>query len=69
MIDFAVHYDESEDILYLGKKGEENNVIELSPGVNIELDQSGSMIGIELFRASSLLKGVIESLGKKVKAA
>jgi len=37
MSDFNVHYDEAEDILYLGREGQENEVVELSPGVNIEL--------------------------------
>ncbi len=69
MSNFAVHYDEKEDILYLGKRGQENDVIELSPGVNIELDKGGNMIGLELFKASTLLKGVLQSLGNKVKAA
>ena len=69
MNEFIVHYDDNEDILYLGKQGEECEVIELAPGVNVELDQSGSMIGIELFRASSLLQNVIKSMEKKIIAA
>jgi len=52
MSDFKVHYDEAEDILHLGREGQENEVVELSPGVNIELDDKGKLIGIELFKAS-----------------
>jgi len=69
MDDFRVTYDEKEDILYLAKEGREEEVVELSPGVNIELDASGSLIGVELFNASTLLKDVIKSMEKKIKAA
>jgi len=43
MNEFKVHYDEAEDILHLGREGQENEVVELSPGVNIELDDKGSL--------------------------
>ena len=69
MDDFRVTYDEKEDILYLAKEGKEEEVVELSPGVNIELDASGSHIGVELFNASILFKDVIKSIEKKIKAA
>ena len=69
MDDFRVTYDEKEDILYLAKEGREQKVVELSPGVNIELDASGSLIGVELFNASTLFKDVIKSMEKKIKAA
>jgi uncharacterized protein YuzE len=46
MNEFKVHYDEAEDILHLGREGQENEVVELSPGVNIELDDKGKLIGI-----------------------
>ncbi len=41
MEDFKVFYDDEEDVLYLGKEGQEEEVVELSPGVNVELDGSG----------------------------
>ena len=69
MDDFRVTYDEKEDILYLAKEGKEEEVVELSPGVNIELDASGSLIGVELFNAATLFKDVIKSMEKKIKAA
>jgi uncharacterized protein YuzE len=69
MDDFRITYDEKEDILYLAKEGKEEEVVELSPGVNIELDASGSLIGVELFNASTLFKDVIKSMEKKIKAA
>jgi len=44
-------------------------VIELYPGVNVELDASGELIGIELINASTLLKDVIKSMEKRMSAA
>jgi uncharacterized protein YuzE len=69
MEDFKVFYDEKEDILYLAREGQEEEVVELSPGVNVELDASGELIGVELFNASSLFKDVIKSMGRKLKVA
>jgi len=69
MKDFKVIYDDKEDILYIAKEGKEEEVVELSPGVNIELDSSGKLIGIELFNASAILKDVIEPIDKRIKAA
>jgi uncharacterized protein YuzE len=69
MKEFKVSYDDKEDILYLAREGEEEEVVELSPGVNVELDSSGELIGIELFNASSLLKDVIKPLEKRMQVA
>jgi len=66
---FRVHYDEKEDILYLAKEGVEHEFVEIAPGVNAELDEKGSLIGIELFNASILLKNVIHPIVKRAKAA
>ena len=66
---FEVFFDEKEDILYLAKEGMEHEVVEISPGVNAELDEKGNLIGIELFNASNLLKNVITPIIKKIKAA
>jgi len=69
MENFNVFYDEKEDILYLAKEGQEEKVVELAPGVNIELDSLGKLIGVEIFRASKLLKDVIRPLDRKLRAA
>ena len=69
MSDFMVSYDDKEDILYLSREGQEEEVVELSPGVNVELDASGELIGVELFNASTLFKDVIKSMEKKIKVA
>lgn len=69
MNEFKVHYDEAEDILHLGREGQENEVVELSPGVNLELDDKGKLIGIELFKASQLFRHVLGLMGKKINQA
>ena len=69
MEDFKVMYNAEEDILYLAKAGEEEAVVELSPGVNLELDKEGRLIGVELFHASSLFKDIISSMQKRLQAA
>jgi len=69
MDDFKVFYDEEEDILYLAKEGEEAEVVEISPGVNMELDSNGKLIGIELFKASRMFKDVLKSMEKKLQTA
>lgn len=69
MKDFKVSYDEEEDILYLAKEGEEAEVVELSPGVNMELDSNGNLIGVEVFSASHMFKDVLKSMEKRLQAA
>jgi len=69
MQDFKIYYDEKEDILYLVKEGEEAEVVELSPGVHAELDSSGTLIGVEIFKASSMFKDVIKMMEKRLQVA
>jgi len=69
MEDFKVYYDEKEDIFYLAKEGLEAEVVALSPHVNMEIDDSGKLIGVEVFKASKLFKDVIKLMGKKLQAA
>ena len=69
MEEFKVFYDEKEDILYLAKEGEEAEVVELSPGVNMELDSKGNLIGVELFRASRMFKDILKPMEQKLKIA
>lgn len=66
---FKVFYDEKEDVLYLAKEGQEEEVVELGPGINVELDNSGNLIGVEVFNASILFKDVIKEMGRKLEAA
>ncbi len=69
MDDFKVFYDEKEDILYLAKEGEEAEVVEISPGVNMEIDSKGNLIGVELFKASRMFKDVLKPMGEKLQIA
>ena len=69
MEDFKIFYDEAEDILYLAKEGEKEEVIEVSPGVNMELDASGKLIGVEIFRASMRFKDVLRQMEKRLQVA
>ncbi len=69
MGDFKVFYDDIEDILYIAKEGEEAEVIELSPGVNMELDSKGNLIGVELFKASQIFKDVLKLMEKRLQVA
>ena len=69
MEEFKVFYDEKEDILYLAREGQEAEVEELAPGVNMEIDNSGRLIGIEVFKASMVFKDVIGLMEKKLHAA
>lgn len=68
MKNFQIFYDEKEDILYLAQEGEEEEVVELAPGLNLEMDSEGQIIGIELLRASTLLKDVIKPITRRAKA-
>jgi uncharacterized protein YuzE len=56
------HYDEVLDLLYLAKEGEEEETVEIQPGLNIELNKSKEIIGIEIFNASKVLKTIIKPL-------
>ena len=69
MKEFKVSYDEEQDVLYLAREGQEEEVVELAPGVNVELDNSGNLIGVEVFKASSLFKNVIKLMERKLRAA
>lgn len=54
----SVHYDKKHDILYISTKpGEgEDEFIEIAQGVNVELNAKKEIIGIEIFKASQLLR-------------
>jgi uncharacterized protein YuzE len=65
-----VRYDRSSDVLYIAtRKGLEEEFIEVAPGVNVELDAKGNVVGVEILKASHTLKDFLKSLGKKRDAA
>jgi uncharacterized protein YuzE len=65
-----VNYDSSTDVLYLvTQEGVEAEFREVIPGVNVELDEEGQVIGVEILEASRVLKNVLEPLYRQKKAA
>jgi len=61
-----VNYDPSTDALYIvAREGEEEEFVEISPGINVELDSEGRVIGIEILNASNALSRIIEPLYRK----
>jgi uncharacterized protein YuzE len=62
-----VRYDAKTDVLYLVcDDGEICRSIEVSPGITIEFGDAGSILGVEILRASKVLtEKVIASLHAK----
>jgi uncharacterized protein YuzE len=51
------HYDLQSDIFYLGlKPGVEEEFREIAPGVHVELDNQGAIIGVEILNASHVFQ-------------
>ena len=54
-----INYDYKSDVLYIAaKKAVEEEFIEIAPGINVELDDKGRVIGIEILNASKCLKPI-----------
>lgn len=54
-----IYYDKKSDALWLLiKSGFEEEVKEVSPGVNVELGKNGEILGIEILNASKVLGGL-----------
>ena len=63
------NYDSQSDVLYIAmEEGEEEQYVEVVPGVNVELDARGEVMGIEILRASEFLKPVAMPLLQRIKA-
>jgi len=59
------NYDPKSDAIYIyAKKGVEEDFVEVAPGVNVEIDEKGEVIGIEILNASRILK-LIEGKRRK----
>jgi uncharacterized protein YuzE len=69
MSDFKIFYDEKHDVLFLGREGKEEEAVEISPGVNVEIDKSGNVIGLEVFNAAARFRHVIKPMEEKIQAA
>ncbi len=58
-----VNYDSASDVLYIvTKKGAEEESVEVAPGIHVELDEKGEVIGIEILNASAFFKPVAKPL-------
>ena len=58
-----INYDIQSDVLFFSiKEGIEEKFIEIAPGFNVEIDERGEVIGIEILNASQMLKPVARSL-------
>ena len=56
------YYDKESDSLFIYfKEGEEDSFEEAAPGVNLEMNDKGEIIGVEILQASRFLKGVEKS--------
>jgi uncharacterized protein YuzE len=63
----GVNYDQKSDALYIGlKRGVEEEFVEISPGINVELDENGQVLGVEILNASRILKSVVRPLQKQI---
>jgi len=67
-MNLKVHYDAEADVLYLAREGQEEKAVEAYPGLNLEIDAHGELIGVEILQASNLLKEVIGPLMQKAKS-
>ena len=53
------NYDRESDSLFIYlEEGEEDRFEEIAPGINIELDEDGKIIGIEILKASRFMDKV-----------
>lgn len=53
------NYDEKSDSLHIGiKDGEEDSFEEIVPGINVELDEKGNVLGVEILKASRFNKNL-----------
>ena len=60
-----INYDSESDVLYIAvREGKEEEFVEIVPGINIELDDKGEVIGIEILNASEFLKPIAKPLYK-----
>lgn len=65
-----VNYDPKSDVLYIvARKGKEEEFVEIASGINVELDEKGEVIGIEILNASKFLKAVAKPLYQHMQMA
>lgn len=54
-MNLKLRYDAEFDLLHWGQEGIEDAAVEVYPGVTLELDAAGTVIGVEVFKAGQLL--------------
>lgn len=56
-MDKKYNYDKESDSLFIYlEEGEEDSFEEIAPGINVELDEKGKIIGIEILKASRFME-------------
>ncbi len=65
-MNLKLRYDAEFDILHWGGEGVEAAAVEIYPGVTLELDAAGDIIGVEVLNAGQLLGRDLESLRKGI---
>jgi len=59
----VIQYDTRSDTLFIvTRSGPEERFVEVAPGVNVELDADGQVLGIEILNASRVLRPVVKPL-------
>lgn len=65
-----VRYDAASDTLYIvGGRGQEEEFVEVAPGVHVELDARGEIVGVEILNASKVLRPVARPLYRHMQLA
>lgn len=63
-----INYDSKSDIIYImTQKGKEEEFVEVAPGINVELNNKGRVIGIEILNASHFLRPIAKPLYQHIK--
>ena len=65
-MNLKLRYDAEFDILHWGGAGVEDAAVEIYPGVTLELDAAGAIIGVEVLNAGQLLGRDGEALQKGI---
>ncbi|MBI2440439.1 MAG: DUF2283 domain-containing protein [Lentisphaerae bacterium] len=66
----VVNYDSKSDVLYIvAKKAKEEEYVEIAPGINVELDDKGEVIGVEILNASKIFRPVAKPLYRHIQMA
>lgn len=66
--DKIINYDRKSDVFYIGiKRGVEEECVEIAPGVNMEINENGEVVGIEILNASKIFKLISQTPALKQK--